>query len=111
MVKEAYRFAIPPLVAGALCLFFDWRWPAGILFFLGLFIFYFFRDPERVIPSESGAVVSPADGHVVVIVEEPLWRGRARSGGASAFFFSTGTHVQRAPVAGCIGSVVYKPGK
>ena len=45
MVKEAYKFAIPPLVAGAACLIPGWKWPAGALIFLGLFVFYFFRDP------------------------------------------------------------------
>jgi len=111
MVKEAYRFAIPPIVAGALCLFFGWRWPAGILFFLGLFVFYFFRDPQRVIPSEPGAVVSPADGHVVVIVEEPLGESGPVGRRISIFLSIWDVHVQRAPVAGRIGSVVYKPGK
>jgi phosphatidylserine decarboxylase len=111
MVKEAYRFAIPPLAAGAVCLFFGWKWPAGILFFLGLFIFYFFRDPERVIPTEPGAVVSPADGRVVVIVEEPLGEGGPIGRRISIFLSIWDVHVQRAPVAGRVGSVVYKPGK
>ena len=52
MVKDAYRFAIPPMVLGILCLGFGWYWAAGILIFLGLFVFYFFRDPERTIPSD-----------------------------------------------------------
>ena len=52
MVREAYKFAAPPLVAGAACVILSWKWPAGILFFLGLFVFYFFRDPERA----AGAV-------------------------------------------------------
>src|SRR5271166_5181194 len=70
MVKEAYKFAIPPLVIGAACLAFGWKWPAAVLIVLGLFVFYFFRDPERTIPSEPGSVVSPADGRVVEIVDE-----------------------------------------
>jgi len=70
MLKEAYRFAVPPLVIGIACVFFGWRWPGGVLIFLGLFIFYFFRDPHRDIPTDAGAVVSPADGHVVEVVDE-----------------------------------------
>ena len=35
------------------------------------FVFYFFRDPERAIPTDPGAVVSPADGRIVVITDEP----------------------------------------
>jgi phosphatidylserine decarboxylase len=109
MVKDAYKFAIPPLAAGAACLVLGWRWPAGILIFIGLFVFYFFRDPERAIPTDRGAVVSPADGHVVEIVDEPL--GSAAGRRVSIFLSIWDVHVQRAPVAGRIGSVVYRPGK
>jgi phosphatidylserine decarboxylase len=110
MVKEAYRFAIPPLVTGAVCMLFGWRWVAGVLIFLGLFVFYFFRDPERVIPRDPGAVVSPADGHVVEIVDRELLDGTP--GHRITIFLSIwDVHVQRAPVAGRISSVVYRPGR
>jgi phosphatidylserine decarboxylase len=79
------------------------------LVFMGLFIFYFFRDPQRTIPAEPGLVVSPADGHVVEIVEEALQGVPGRR--ISIFLSIWDVHVQRAPVAGRIGSVVYKPGK
>jgi phosphatidylserine decarboxylase len=109
MVKEAYRFGVPPLVAGAACLVAGWKWPAGILIFLGLFVFYFFRDPGRAIPADPGAVVSPADGHVVAIVDEPF---DSIAGHRVSIFLSIwDVHVQRAPVAGRIASVVYRPGK
>ena len=109
MVKDAYRFAIPPLVAGAACLAFGWKWPGGILIFLGLFVFYFFRDPERTVPTEPGAVVSPADGHVVEIVDEPFDTTPGKR--ISIFLSIWDVHVQRAPVAGRIAGVVYRPGK
>lgn len=109
MVKEAYKFAIPPLVVGAACLISGWKWTAGILIFLGLFVFYFFRDPEREIPSDMGAVVSPADGRVVVIVDETL---DSTMGHRISIFLSIwNVHVQRAPFAGRVGSVIYRPGK
>jgi phosphatidylserine decarboxylase len=109
MVKDAYKFAVPPLVAGAVCLIPGWRWPAAILIFLGCFIFYFFRDPERTIPSEPGTVVSPADGRVVQIVDELL---DAVMGHRISIFLSIwNVHVQRAPVAGRIANVVYRPGR
>jgi phosphatidylserine decarboxylase len=109
MIKDAYRFAIPPLVAGAVCLLLHWNWVAGILIFLGLFIFYFFRDPNRVIPSEPGAVVSPADGHVVEIVDEAFDGVPGRR--ISIFLSIWDVHVQRAPVAGRVARMEYKPGK
>lgn len=109
MVKEGYKFGLPPLLAGLLCLVPGWWWPAGILIFLGLFVFYFFRDPERQIPAESGAVVSPADGHIVEIVDEPL---EGRAGRRISIFLSIwDVHIQRAPVAGRIATVVYRPGR
>lgn len=109
MVREAYKFGLPPIVLGLLCLIPGWNWAAGILIFLGLFVFYFFRDPDRKIPAEPGLVVSPADGHVVEIVDEQL---NAHPGKRVSIFLSIwDVHVQRAPVAGTITGIVYKPGK
>jgi len=109
MVKDAYRFAIPPMFLGIVCIGFGWYWAAGVLIFLGLFVFYFFRNPERTIPSDPAAVVSPADGHVVEIVEEPFDSVAGRR--VSIFLAVWDVHVQRAPCAGRIQRVVYKPGK
>ncbi len=109
MVRDAYKFALPPLLAGALCLIPGWRVLAAMLIFLSLFIFYFFRDPERIIPSAPDAVVSPADGHVVQIVDELL--DGVMGHRISIFLAIWDVHVQRAPVAGRIASVVYQPGK
>ncbi len=75
MVKEGYLFASGPFVLGGAALLLHWNWAAAVLFLLAVFILYFFRDPERVIPSEPGAVVSPADGRVVVVSASAFsWR-------------------------------------
>ncbi|HUC42124.1 MAG TPA: phosphatidylserine decarboxylase [Candidatus Micrarchaeaceae archaeon] len=109
MVKEAYKFSIPPLAAGFVLLFLRWYWEGGILVFLGLFVLYFFRDPEREIPAEGSAIVSPADGHVVEIVDEEF---EGTMGHRVSIFLSIwDVHVQRSPVAGKISDVVYRPGK
>ncbi|HTS11839.1 MAG TPA: phosphatidylserine decarboxylase [Candidatus Limnocylindrales bacterium] len=109
MVKEGYKFGLPPIIAGLVCLIPGWKWPAGILIFLGLFVFYFFRDPERTIPTEPGVVLSPADGHVVEIVDEPFEGNPGKR--ISIFLAIWDVHIQRAPVAGRIERVVYKPGR
>jgi phosphatidylserine decarboxylase len=109
MVKDAYRFAIPPMFLGIVCLGFGWYWAAGVLIFLGLFVFYFFRNPERTIPSDPAVVVSPADGHVVEIVDEAF--DSVVGHRVSVFLAVWDVHVQRAPFAGRISRVVYKPGK
>ena len=109
MVREAYKFAVPPLVAGAACLIPGWKWPAGILFFFGLFIFYFFRDPDRVIPADPGVVVAPADGRVVEIVDQEFGSMPGRR--ISIFLSIWDVHVQRAPLSGRITTIDYRPGK
>ena len=109
MVSEGYKFAAPPLALGLLALVPGWHWLAGVLVFLGLFVLYFFRDPDRVVPAAADAVVSPADGHVVEVVEEPLDGVAGRR--ISIFLSVWDVHVNRAPVAGTIRRVDYKPGK
>ena len=67
MVKEGYYFGSPPLVLGGVSFLLHWYVVAVVLVLLAVFVFSFFRDPERVIPTEPGAVVSPGDGRVVVV--------------------------------------------
>ncbi|MFZ3332462.1 MAG: phosphatidylserine decarboxylase [Candidatus Acidiferrales bacterium] len=109
MIKDAYRFALPPLIVGAISFISGWKWLGGILIFLGLFIFYFFRDPQRSVPSDASLIVSPADGHVVEIVDEML--DSVVGHRLSIFLSIWDVHVQRAPAAGRIADVVYRPGR
>ena len=109
MVSDGYKFAAPPLVLGLLALVPGWHWLAGILLFLGIFVLYFFRDPDRVAPASPDAVVSPADGRVVEVVEESLEGAPGRR--ISIFLSVWDVHVNRSPVAGTIRRVDYKPGK
>ena len=109
MVKEAYQFSIPPLLLGLAALIPGWKWTAGVLIFLGLFVLYFFRDPERAIPADPANIVSPADGLVVEVIDELL---DSQMGHRISIFLSIwNVHIQRAPVAGRIADVVYRPGK
>ena len=52
MVKDGFRFAAPPLLLGIIAIVFHWNWIGGILIFLGLFVVFFFRDPERTPPAD-----------------------------------------------------------
>src|SRR5208337_2356729 len=87
-----------------------WTIAAGIVFVgLGLFVFYFFRDPERAIPAEADVVVSPADGRVVVVQEET---NAGRPGKRVSIFLAIwNVHVNRSPASGTITRLEYKPGK
>jgi phosphatidylserine decarboxylase len=109
MVKEGFYFSAPPLVLGLIALALGWHWTGGILIFLGLFVLYFFRNPRRVIPTAPDLVVSPADGRVMEIVEEALDGAMGRR--ISIFLAIWNVHVQRAPVAGRVADVVYRPGR
>lgn len=108
MVRDGYKFALPPLIVGTVLMALRWWW-AGILVALGLFVLYFFRDPERQIPSDPDAVVSPGDGRVVEIVDEP--QGTKPGKRISIFLSVFDVHVNRAPVAGRIRSMEYTPGR
>ncbi len=82
---------------------------------LTVWCYYFFRDPERVTPDTPGLVISPADGVVSLIEpavpprelglpDEALTR-------VSVFMSVFNCHVNRAPVAGKVEKIAYKPGK
>lgn len=107
MVKDGYKFALPPLILGVVLMVFRWWWGA-IFLALGLFVLFFFRDPQRRIPQNPDAVVSPADGRVVEIVDE-LFAGRAGKR-VSIFLSIFDVHVNRAPVAGRVQKIVYTSG-
>ncbi len=109
MVKEGYSFGVPLLLLGGVSFLLQWYVATAVLVFLAAFIFSFFRDPERVIPVEPGAVVSPADGRVVVVTEE---ENEGRPGKRVSIFLAIwNVHVNRAPAAGTITKMDYRPGK
>ena len=109
MVKDGYKFAAAPLLLGAVALGFHWNWLGGVLIFLGLFVLFFFRDPERTPPSDPNTIVSPADGRVMVVVEES-WRGTPGHR-ISVFLSVFNVHVNRSPVSGRISAIEYRSGK
>lgn len=109
MVKEGFYFGIPPLVLGGVAFLVHWPILAILLVGLAAFVFSFFRDPERRIPSEPGLVVSPADGRVVVVTDE---ENAGRAGKRISIFLAIwNVHVNRAPAAGTITKLEYRPGK
>jgi phosphatidylserine decarboxylase len=109
MVKEGYYFGLPLLLAGGAAFFLQWRIAACLVLFLALFVFSFFRDPDRVIPSEPGAIVSPGDGRVVVVQDED-YAGKPGKR-VSIFLAVWNVHVNRSPAAGRITKMEYRPGK
>ena len=85
---------------------------AGAFVVLTALTIYFFRDPERVIPTAPGVLVAPADGRVVAIVDnEPHLHVGPRSRRVSIFLSVLDVHVNRIPADGSIAYVNYLPGK
>ncbi|MBN1928933.1 MAG: phosphatidylserine decarboxylase [Chlorobiaceae bacterium] len=83
---------------------------AAALFFI-LFTLFFYRDPEREIPSEPGLVIAPADGRIVITqhVNHPVTG--ADSTLVSIFMSPFDVHVNRIPIDGRVLDVRYVPGK
>lgn len=87
-------------------------WALAVFFWiLAIFAIYFFRNPERVVPHEPGAAVSPADGRVVKIESRPDPFGEEPRQCISVFMSVFNVHVNRAPVAGEVKDIRYFPGK
>jgi len=115
MVKEGYWYGLPLILIGGGLLGFGFFWPGKFFFLaaaffliLALFVLNFFRDPDRLVPTGPGVLVSPADGRVVEIREEEQ-DGRSRRR-ISIFMTPFNVHVNRSPIAGTIQSVVYRKG-
>src|ERR1700730_2899828 len=109
MVRDAYYYAIPLLAAAALIGWLTsplWALPAVLL---ALFFLWFFRDPDRPIPNEAGALVSPADGKVTDIA--PVTSNVDSRLRISIFLNVFDVHVNRSPIGGIIREVRYHKGK
>ncbi len=82
---------------------------------LTVWCYYFFRDPQRTTPTREGLIISPADG-VVSLIEKavpPAELGMADAPltRVSVFMNVFNCHVNRAPIAGKVTAVAYRPGK
>ena len=110
--KDGYIFIIPPLIFTWVFIALSWFWAAGIFGGLFIFVTWFFRDPERVIPQDPNAIVSPGDGKIVEIVPEN--DSLLKQGGytrISVFLNVFNVHVNRVPIAGKIQAYRYNKGK
>ena len=109
MVRDGYFYALG-LVAGAI--FIGWMtnplW-AVIPCLLAIFFLWFFRDPERAIPQEPGALVSPADGRVTDVSTITTAEGKETR--ISIFLSVFDVHVNRSPIACVIRDIRYQRGK
>lgn len=111
LAKEGYVFFVPiGLLALALAAL-SFYWAAGVFFLLFLFIVNFFRDPNRIVPQEKNAIISPADGKVVEIVKENNPFTNQPSTRVSVFLNVFDVHINRIPISGRIENLTYNKGK
>ena|SRR5438270_458949 len=109
MVRDGYLYALPLVAAGILLGWLTAPAWALIPFLLAAFFLWFFRDPERVIPADPGAVVSPGDGKVTDVAT--IADGNQTRQRISIFLSVFDVHVNRSPVSGVIREVRYQRGK
>ncbi len=111
ITREGWPFLAALIVLSLFALWLHWAValiPAGLL----LFVAWFFRDPERPIPSEERSVVSPADGRVMFVreVEEPRFMG-GKALMVSIFLSVFDVHINRSPIDGKVTYKEYVKGK
>ena len=111
---EGYKFLV---IAGIITIVFyvfsNFLGLIGLV--LTIWVYYFFRDPERVIIDDNNYLVSPADGEVIKVEEvdgpKELGLENKKFKKISVFMNVFDCHVNRTPCAGKIEEILYKPGK
>jgi phosphatidylserine decarboxylase len=109
MVRDGYLYAVSLIAAAVLLGWLThpaWAILPGLLAF---FFLWFFRDPERSVPRDAGAVVSPGDGKVTDVSTVTV--GDEQQTRLSIFLSVFDVHVNRSPVAGVIRDVRYQRGR
>ncbi|HMQ03313.1 MAG TPA: phosphatidylserine decarboxylase [Pyrinomonadaceae bacterium] len=105
MAKEGFPFVLTPMIAALIAAYLGLWLVAGLLALLAGFMAYFFRDPNRRVPSEGGLIVSAADGRVTRISE-------AENGKTVSVFLSPlDVHINRSPIAGDVVQIEYIRGR
>jgi len=112
--KEGYKFLAISIITTFIILFFSKF--LGILFIIiTVWVYYFFRDPERYSIGDDKFLVSPADGLVTDISEksgpEELRLENTSYTKISIFMNVFNCHVNRVPTSGKVEEIFYKPGK
>jgi phosphatidylserine decarboxylase len=111
---EGYKFlVISVIVTLVLLAFSGFLGIIGIL--LTIWVYYFFRDPERIIIGDDNYLVSPADGEVIKVEEvngpKEVGLENQKFKKISIFMNVFDCHVNRTPCSGTVEEILYKPGK
>jgi phosphatidylserine decarboxylase len=112
--SEGYKFIV--IAAVITIILYNFSSFLGLIgLVLTIWVYYFFRDPERVIIEDDNYLVSPADGEVIKIEEvdgpKELGLENKKFNKISIFMNVFDCHVNRTPCKGKIEEILYKPGK
>ena len=111
---EGYKFLVISIFITIVLLNFN-IFLGSISLLLTIWVYYFFRDPDRIIIEDDNYLVSPADGEVIKVeeVDGPKEVGleNKRFKKISIFMNVFDCHVNRTPCSGKIEEILYKPGK
>ena len=112
--SEGYKFLVIAVVLTIIFYSFsNFLGLAGLV--LTIWVYYFFRDPERVIIEDDNYLVSPADGEVIKVEEvdgpKELGLENKKFNKISIFMNVFDCHVNRTPCSGLVEEILYKPGK
>jgi len=112
--SEGYKFIV--IAAVITIIFYNFSSFLGLIgLVLTIWVYYFFRDPERVIIEDDNYLVSPADGEVIKVEEvdgpKELGLENKKFNKISIFMNVFDCHVNRTPCKGKIEEILYKPGK
>jgi len=112
--KEGYKFLAISILVTFIILFFS-KFLGFIFILISIWVYYFFRDPERISINDDSYLVSPADGLITNISErsgpEELRLENTTYTRVSVFMNVFNCHVNRIPTSGNIEEIYYKPGK
>jgi phosphatidylserine decarboxylase len=112
IAAPGYSFLASSLLLIFIGWLFGWPWLAILGLVSGGFFAYFFRDPERAIPSEPGVIVSPADGLVIRVDEVQEYEFLKTPARYVAIFMNVfDVHVNRSPVAGTVTAMRHRAGE
>ena len=111
---EGYKFLLI-FIAATIVLYFIHGFLGFVGFVLSIWVYYFFRDPDRIIIGDDDYLVSPADGEVIKVeeVDGPKEVGleNKKFKKISIFMNVFDCHVNRTPCSGTVEDILYKPGK
>ena len=112
--KEGYKFLAISIIITFIVLLFS-NFFGSILILITIWIYYFFRDPERYSINDDAFLVSPADGLITDISERTgpveLQLENKTYTKVSVFMNVFNCHVNRTPLTGMVEEINYKPGK